>query len=68
MKTEKLSLSSIKNVLSRAEMKMIMAGSGTYNCQCEGTKGTWSGTYSSQSAADASAAYNCRYGGSCGLA
>ena len=28
MKTKKLSLSSIKNVLSRAEMKTIMAGSG----------------------------------------
>ena len=28
MKTEKLSLKSIKNVLSRAEMKKIMAGSG----------------------------------------
>lgn len=28
MKTEKLNLKSIKNVLSRAEMKKIMAGSG----------------------------------------
>jgi hypothetical protein len=28
MKTEKLSLSSIKNVLSRAEMRKITAGSG----------------------------------------
>jgi hypothetical protein len=28
MKTEKLSLSNIKNKLSRAEMKKIMAGSG----------------------------------------
>ncbi|MDP9047329.1 MAG: hypothetical protein M3N14_04280 [Bacteroidota bacterium] len=28
MRTEKLSLKSIKNVLSRAEMKKIMAGSG----------------------------------------
>jgi len=32
MKTEKLSLKSIKNVLSRAEMKKIMAGSGGGNC------------------------------------
>jgi hypothetical protein len=30
MKTEKLSLKSIKNVLSRAEMKKIMAGSGGF--------------------------------------
>lgn len=29
MKTEKLSLNNIKNVLSRSEMKKIMAGSGT---------------------------------------
>jgi 4-diphosphocytidyl-2C-methyl-D-erythritol kinase len=29
MKTEKLSLSNMKNMLSRAEMKKIMAGSGT---------------------------------------
>ena len=29
MKKEKLSLKSIKNVLSRQEMKKIMAGSGT---------------------------------------
>ena len=28
MKTQKLNLKSIKNVLSRAEMKKIMAGSG----------------------------------------
>lgn len=28
MKTEKLNLKSIKNVLSRAEMKKVMAGSG----------------------------------------
>jgi len=28
MKTEKMSLKGIKNVLSRAEMKKIMAGSG----------------------------------------
>ncbi|HEY8782973.1 MAG TPA: hypothetical protein VIM16_15210 [Mucilaginibacter sp.] len=34
MKKEKLSLSSIKNVLSRAEMKKIMAGSG--GCRTEG--------------------------------
>lgn len=37
MKTEKLSLNGIKNVLSRAEMKKVMAGSGgcvsgTNNC------------------------------------
>jgi hypothetical protein len=29
MKTEKLSLKGIKNVLSRAEMKKILAGSGS---------------------------------------
>lgn len=34
MKKEKLSLGSIKNVLSRAEMKKIMAGSG--NCNLRG--------------------------------
>jgi len=32
MKTEKLSLKGIKNVLSRAEMKKIMAGSGSDGC------------------------------------
>jgi len=32
MKKEKLSLGSIKNVLSRKEMKQIMAGSGIYYC------------------------------------
>jgi len=32
MKTEKLSLSGIKNVLSRAELKKIMAGSGGLSC------------------------------------
>ncbi|MFI5139574.1 MAG: hypothetical protein ACHQIM_17270 [Sphingobacteriales bacterium] len=32
MKTEKMSLKSIKNVLSRAEMKKIMAGSGGDTC------------------------------------
>jgi hypothetical protein len=37
MKTEKLSLKSIKNVLGRAELKKIMAGSGPggpYCCLC----------------------------------
>jgi hypothetical protein len=35
MKKEKLSLNGIKNVLSRKEMKKIMAGSGIYACcQC----------------------------------
>ncbi|MDB5138969.1 MAG: hypothetical protein JWR12_885 [Mucilaginibacter sp.] len=33
MKKEKLSLGSIKNVLSRAELKKIMAGSGGLPCQ-----------------------------------
>lgn len=33
MKTEKLDLKSIRNVLSRAEMKKIMAGSGG-GCSC----------------------------------
>jgi hypothetical protein len=32
MKTEKLSLKGIKNVLSRAELKKIMAGSGGCSC------------------------------------
>ena len=32
MKTEKLSLKGIKNVLSRSEMKNIMAGSGSTSC------------------------------------
>jgi hypothetical protein len=36
MKKEKLNLGSIKNVLSRAELKKIMAGSGgqCYLCEC----------------------------------
>jgi len=35
MKSEKLSLKGIKNVLSRAELKKIMAGSGGPTCtQC----------------------------------
>ena len=47
MKKEKLSLKSIKNVLSRAEMKTIMAGSGSgpggcaeYQQVCGGATGT----------------------------
>jgi len=32
MKKQKLSLNGIKNVLSRTEMKQIMAGSGIYYC------------------------------------
>ncbi|MDB4903000.1 MAG: hypothetical protein JWQ63_2281 [Mucilaginibacter sp.] len=45
MKTEKMSLKGIKNVLSRAEMKKIMAGSGGCGtngnvcCQCTGNWG-----------------------------
>jgi hypothetical protein len=43
MKTEKLNLKSIKNVLSRNEMKKIMAGSGPVcsdgNQQCGGPSG-----------------------------
>jgi len=42
MKTEKLSLSGIKNVLSRAELKKIMAGSGGcvgFGIACNGTTG-----------------------------
>lgn len=37
MKTEKLSLAGIKNVLSRSEMKNIMAGSGGAMCCWTGT-------------------------------
>jgi hypothetical protein len=36
MKKEKLSLKGIKNVLSRDEMKMIMAGSGGGGCAIGG--------------------------------
>ena len=36
MKREKLSLGGIKNVLSRAELKKIMAGSGCTGCTNEG--------------------------------
>lgn len=39
MKTEKLSLGNIKNKLSRAEMKKIMAGSGFNCCMCFGGGG-----------------------------
>jgi hypothetical protein len=34
METKKLSLKSVKNVLSRGEMKKIMAGSGGVTCCC----------------------------------
>jgi hypothetical protein len=40
MKTEKMSFKNIKDVLSRDEMKGIMAGSGwcySYNCTCGST-------------------------------
>jgi hypothetical protein len=36
MKTQKVTLNGIKNMLSRAEMKKIMAGSGTPNCLSHG--------------------------------
>ena len=39
MKTEKLSLKSIKNVLSRAELKKIMAGGSAGPCSCCGPGG-----------------------------
>jgi hypothetical protein len=45
MKKEKMSLKSIKNVLSRAEMKNIMAGSGKGNpvmtCTNTEANGSW---------------------------
>ena len=55
MKTQKLSLNSIKNVLSRAEMKKIMAGSGDcYNCTVYYSGGsTMSGTSCGSSIEDA---------------
>ena len=40
MKTEKLNLKGIKNVLSRAEMKKIMAGSGSGPNCCWCNNGT----------------------------
>jgi len=56
MNTQKLSLSSIKNVLSRAEMKQIMAGSGG----CCAHKAGWTDYqcgYSSVGEAQAAADY-----------
>lgn len=58
MKIEKMSLRSIKNVLSRAEMKKIMAGScgiagfdNYYCCTSAGSgSGMWLGYISCQSA------------------
>jgi hypothetical protein len=42
METKKLSLSGIKNVLSRAELKKIMAGSGGVgSAYCIGSTGSW---------------------------
>lgn len=35
MKTKKMSLANIQGKLSRAEMKNIMAGSGTSNCNSD---------------------------------
>jgi hypothetical protein len=47
MKTEKMSFKNIKDVLSRDEMKMIMAGSGSCSCHCTGSGnvGAWTGIY-----------------------
>ena len=44
MQTQKMSLANIKGKLSRAEMKNIMAGSGSYlysGGSCTGSVGTW---------------------------
>ena len=41
MKKEKLSLKGIKNVLSRGEMRKIMAGSGGTNCNVGTVCNTW---------------------------
>lgn len=44
MKTQKLNLRSIKNVLSRQEMKQIMAGSGgSVLCICNGVPAGYCG-------------------------
>lgn len=44
MKFEKLSLASVKNVLSRAELRKIMAGSGTGGTGTGGGGGGGGGT------------------------
>ncbi len=51
MKTEKMSFKNIKDVLSRDEMKRIMAGSGRTYCQatCNDGTGAWTGYYSTYS-------------------
>ena len=41
MKPKKLSFSEIKNVLSRSEMKQIMAGSGTCQAKVSTGNGSW---------------------------
>jgi hypothetical protein len=68
MKTEKLSLKSIKNVLSRAELKKIMAGSGggcntcvspNECCECLDNHGNPTGTYVSYCSGGLSCAIQC---------
>jgi len=70
MKLEKLSLGSIKNVLSRAEMKNIMAGtnnpacngsSGSSDWYCCGSAGSGQGTYIGNTTCD-SASSQCQGG------
>jgi len=61
-KFEKLSKSEMKNVLGGVAAKQ------SYNCQCTGTAGTWTGSYSSSAAATAVASVYCSQGGTCTLA
>jgi len=57
MKTEKMSFKNIKDVLSRSEMKMIMAGSAAIGCTMYLASGTQAFSYSG--GCSESTIYNC---------
>ena len=65
MKTEKMSFKNIKGILSRDEMKSIVAGSGMM-CQasCNGQPGAWTGYYLDYKEIFNSVSYWCSNGGS----
>ncbi len=70
METNKLVFGSIKQMLTRDQMRQIKGGSGNAcysGCSCSGMTGTWVYTNgcASQSQAGSDIATYCRYGGSC---
>jgi hypothetical protein len=69
MKTQKMSLSAIQGKLSRAEMKGIMAGSGSATycfARCSGHTGSWHYTGGvGRSTCQQDLGTYCRSGGTC---